>query len=397
MRDKNFHPGESLHEKRNIVVVLLLLVIALLPLGNYNFFSVPISDYHTSFKLLLLGIPLAAIAFCYNIDIGLARHDKTVLFVLLSLLSLLLVDIHLVYVDTPSNMSCQFFPENTNLEYQQYIHHEVMNLSIDAIPHSYRFLPDSFVSLLNFVTNDFPFSKMIYRETFMFLLLFSIYYYSRLYYSHQTAIVTLLLYAVVYQISIRDYAGQLNDPLSHFLFILAFIFIELDLFAYLFLAVIIGIMAKESIAAMAVYYVLIQVRSRRFPVKAILLLLSCLAVVAAIRLYIVPDFSYEHISRAGTWPLIKNNIFNYKRSWHQVFYTVGIFLPFVILSWKKSATSVKNLVMFLLPVLMLAHTIIGFLWETRNLIPAAIPMALLTAHYLLEIVSNDGNKVIDNN
>lgn len=394
MTDKNFRPEKTTHEKRNILAALACLSIALLPIGNYDYFSVPVADFNIWFKLLLLGIPLTAIGICYNINIGLARRDKIVLFTLLSLLCLLLVDIHLVYIDTPSNMSCQFFPENTNLEFQQYIHHEIMNLSIDAIPHSYRFLPDSFVAFLNFLTNDFSFSKMIYRETFMFLLLFSIYYYSRLYYSHQVAVATLLLYAVVYQISIRDYAGQLHDPLSHFLFILAFIFMELDLFAYFFLAVIIGLLAKESIVVVPVFYAIQQMRAGRFPVKAFFLIIVSLIVLAAIRLYIVPDFSYGHISRAGSWELIKNNILNYKRSWHQVFYTVGIFLPFVILSWKRSAAPVKDLVLFLLPVLIVAHTVIGFLWETRNLIPVAIPMALLTANYLMGLGRQGENGII---
>lgn len=387
IRNKNCCPNRSRRVKWNIFIITGLLVVSLLPLCNYDYFSVPITIYNGWFKLLLLGLPVVSMAACYRIDSGLAHRDKTSLFILIALLSLLLVDIHLMYIDIPSRLSCQYFPDATNADFQKFLHDNVMRLSPGTIPHSYRFLPDSFVSLLTFLTNDFEFSKFVYRETFMLLLLFAIYYYSRIYYSHQVAIVTLLFYAVVYQISIRDYAGQLADPMSHLCFILAFIFLELDMFAYLCVTVLIGILAKESIAVLAVYYVFKQLRGKRSPVKPILLVLACVGIIAAIRLYIVPDFTYGDISGAGTWPLIKNNLLNYKRSWHQVFFTVGIFLPFVLLSWKTTAGPLKKLVLFLLPVLVLAHTIIGFLWETRNLIPAAIPMALITAQCLMNTVN----------
>jgi hypothetical protein len=146
---------------------------------------------------------------------------------------------------------------------------------------------------------------------------------------------------------------------------------------------------------MAVYFVIKEIISRRFPVRSVLLLIACLAVIAAIRLYVVHDFTYKDISGIGSWERIVDNLTNYYRSWHQVFFTVGIFVPFVIVSWKESAGPVKTLVLFLFPVLLLTHIIIGFLWETRNLIPVAIPMALMTANYLLGSGKETATMTID--
>lgn len=367
-----------------MILVALLLLVSLVPIFNYGYFSVPLAGYNALFKMLLVCMPLAALCTCYRIDTGLPTREKVTLFLLLTAVGALLVDIHLVYIDTPSHLSCQYFPDITNADWQQIMHQGIMQLEPGALPHSYRFLPDSMVSLMTYVSGDFEFSKLIYRETFMFLLLFAIYYYSRLYYSHAVAIVTVLLYAIIYQISIREYAGQLTDPLSHLSFVLAFIFIELDLLAYLALTILFGVIAKETVIVMALYYVIKKLRDRKPLLPSILLLLAGLAVIMAIRFYVVPDFTPTNInSLGGVSDIIKANVATYYIWWRHLLFTVGIFLPFAVMGWKQAVPAVRWLIVYLLPVLIVSHVGIGFIKETRNLIPVVIPMALLTANYLL--------------
>ncbi|OGU17554.1 MAG: hypothetical protein A2076_02080 [Geobacteraceae bacterium GWC2_53_11] len=376
-----------------MVLLSLLLIIGLVPLFNHDFFVTPLPGGNLLFKILLLGVPLTALAGCYRIDLGLTAQEKRTLFVLLAGLGALLVDIHLVYIDNPSHLSCQLFSDIPNAEWQRIMHDGIMRLRPDAIPHSYRFLPDSLVSLLTFLTGDFDYAKLIYRETCMFLLLFAIYYYGRLYCSHTVAIVTVMLYAIIYQISLREYAGQLTDPLSHLSFVLSFIFIELDMFLMLLPTILFGIMAKETIAVMALYSCLNKLFRRESPVPSLLLLAAGLALIAAIRWYVIPDFKPENINSLGSpADIIKANFFTYYIWWRHLLFTAGIFIPFVLMGWGQTDQRLKQLVMYLLPVLIVAHFCIGFIKETRNLVPVLIPMALITANYLMAYVRPESHK-----
>lgn len=378
---------------RVMVILSLLLLISLVPLFNYDFFVTPLPGGNLLFKILLLGMPLTALAGCYRIDLGLTAQEKRTLFILLAGLGALLVDIHLVYIDNPSHLSCQLFSDITNAEWQRIMHDGIMRLRPGAIPHSYRFLPDSLVSLLTFLTGDFDYAKLIYRETCMFLLLFAIYYYGRLYCSHTVAIVTVMFYAVIYQISLREYAGQLTDPLSHLSFVLSFIFIELDMFVMLMPTILFGIMAKETIVVMALYSCLNKLFRRESPFASLLLLVAGLVLIAAIRWYVIPDFKPENINSLGSpVDIIKANFFTYYIWWRHLLFTAGIFIPFVLMGWRQTDQRLKQLVMYLLPVLIVAHFCIGFIKETRNLVPVLIPMALITANYLMAYVRPESYK-----
>lgn len=337
---------------------------------------------HNGIRIFSYLIPFAIIYICYQIEIDLTKSKKRALFVFMTAMSLLLVDIHLVYIDEPSNLSSQYFPDRTNLQFQQYMHADVMNLDPVSIPHCYRFLPDSIVSLLTYLNNDFELSKMIYREAFMFLLIFAIYYYSRLYSKHEVAIITILIYSVLYQITIRNYAGQLTDPLSHLTFILSFIFLELDLFIYFTLAILVGILAKETIIIMPVLYLIIHKPDKMRSIKALCLLMFAFGILIGIRLLIKPDFTYIDISASGTVDHIIKNLSAYPMWYRPLFYTIGIFLPFIFIAWRSTTAPVKKLVIFLLPTLVLSNVVFSWLEETRNFIPVIIPMALLTANFL---------------
>jgi hypothetical protein len=243
---------------------------------------------------------------------------------------------------------------------------------------------------VEFLTGDFGYARLLYRLTVTFPLLYCIYYFGRIRHRHATALVAVLMYAAVYPISIRHYAGQLADPLSHLTFALTFIFLELDLFLYFALTVFIGIMAKESILAMCVYYLLFRIKDKGYLPKAIFLLGVSAAIVALIRLWVVPGENFANnvfvIQDLGgtALPHLAKHVGNFSRWWPQVLCVVGIFVPFLILAWKTTDTRLRNLAAFLLVTLLLSNFLFSWPNETRNLIPAVVPLALIAANYLLE-------------
>lgn len=359
------------------VAILAIASASLLPVLFYSAFATPIDDrFHEIFKIALLIIPALIVLACYKSDTF--SENKKSLFVLLILLTLMLVDVHYVYIDTTSN----YFKTISNHEWQLELHENILRLDPGSIPHSYRFLPDSLTRMFEFLTGDFSYARSFYRHTFMFMLLYSIYYYARLYCRQSTALLSVLFYAVVYPVSIRFYAGQLTDPMSHLLFVWSFIFAERDDFACFSLVVLFGILAKESIVIMPVYYFLLKLRTGNSMARPILLIAVSAALVFSVRSLISADMEYENIS--GVDPShILNNLAQYEIWSRQLAYTLGIFIPFFILSWKTSHRQLRNLVLFLLPPLIVSNIMFSWLHESRNFIPVVIPLAIITSDYLL--------------
>ena len=341
-------------------------------------------SYHGLFKILLASVPVCAAVLCHKIRIDYPEKQKTAAFIFMISLSLLLVYIHHIYIDTTDS----YFHRISNHDWQLRKYRGVMSLDPAAIPHSYRFLPYSIIRMAEFLTGDFSYARLLYRLTFTFLLVFSIYYYGRLHYSHEKALLGILLYAAVYPVSIRYYAGQPTDPLSHLSFVLAFIFLDLNLFMYFLLTVGIGILAKESILVVSAFFLLFRRKEKNYMPKAVLLLMVSISITLVIRLWIVPGqanisdvFILRDLKRTAL-PHLINNLEKFRVWSKQILFTVGIFVPFLVLGWKNTSPKVRNLAVFLLATLLLSNLIFGWLSETRNLMPAVVPLALITADYL---------------
>jgi hypothetical protein len=367
-------------------VAVVLTAVCLAPVIFTSFFEPAVdADYHGFFKIVLLAAPVIIVMLCYGVKIHCPPKQKLAVFLLLIALTLLLVNVHRIYIDTTSS----YFGDRTNTAWQVELHRSVVSLSPKTLPHSYRFLPNSMVRFAEFLTGDFAYARSLYRHAMMFPLLFFIYYYARIRHSHEKALLTVLMYSAVYPISIRYYAGQLVDPLSHLSFILAFIFLELELFLCFALTILIGIMAKESILVMPVFFLLFRRKEENYPAKAIVLLVACAAMVACIRLWIVPGrffannvFVLDNLGGTALPHLLKH-MGNFSRWGMQVLCAVGIFVPFLILAWKRARPELRNLACFLLVTLLLSNFLFSWPNETRNLIPAIIPLALITSDYLL--------------
>jgi len=353
----------------------------LLPIFLPHQFSIsPHAGYHKIFKIILLSLPILTLWICSTIKLDLSTKQKIRLFVLFIGLAFLINDIHYTWVDSTDNV----FKTISNHQFQVDLHEKVLNLSPEMIPHSYRFLPNSLARIFEVLTGDFSYARALYRYIFMFLLLFSIYFYSRLYGNHEKSLWVVLLYSVVYPISIRYYAGQLTDPLSHFLFVCSFIFIQLDLFLFFSLTILLGIITKETILIMPIYYILLKIRDRACMVKGAILFMIGLSVVFFIRTVVNSNldnsFTYKSISGVD-FTHIRENLFENQSIWvPQVLFTVGIMMPFYVLSWKSSRKELRNLVLFLLPILFISSTVFSWLYEARNFIPVFVPMAIIAAN-----------------
>ena len=368
-------------------VAVLLTFACLAPVIFTSFFEPAVgAAYHGFFKIVLIAIPLGIVMLCYSIKIDCSPMQKVAVFLLLIALTLLLVNTHRIYIDTTGS----YFGSKSNTEWQLNLHESVVSLSPKTLPHSYRFLPNSMVRFAEFLTGDFEYARSLYRHAMMFPLLFCIYYYARIRHNHEKALLTVLLYSAVYPISIRYYAGQLVDPLSHLSFALAFIFLELDLFLSFALTILIGIMAKESILVMPVFFLLFRWRDKNHFAMAVILLAACAAVVACIRLWIVPgEFFANNVFDIGNLggtvlPHILKHVRNFNNWSMQVLCVVGIFVPFLALAWKSTKPELRNLATFLLVTLLLSNFLFSWPNETRNLIPAVIPLALITSDYLFQ-------------
>ncbi len=381
------------HQYKKTVIysffAILITFIFLLPIFFRPFFANPInSEYHNIFKVLLLSIPIFTVLICYHIKIELPSK-KISLFILLILISFVLFDIHYIYIDSPSRYSSHYFDHISNHQWQIEIHKDVLALSPKIIPHSYRFLPNSLTKVFEFFTGDFSYARALYRYTFMFLLLFSIYYYARLFYNHETALLSVLFYAMIYPISIRFYAGQLTDPISHLLFVWSFIFLQLDCFIYFALSILIGMLAKETILVMPIYYILTQMNDKKRWAKGGILLAVGILMFFMIRMIVTSnDLTYKNISGVEISHIQRN--LSFLGLWgRQVSYTIGILLPFLVLAWRTTRKELKHLVMFLLPMLLLSNSIFSWLHEARNLIPVVIPMAIISSDYLMSQYSRE--------
>jgi hypothetical protein len=268
-----------------------------------------------------------------------------------------------------------------NLVWQNNVHNLVMQFSPDVLPHSYRFLPNSIVRWMQLARIGFDSARDLYRLIFGLLLFYSIYKYARLYCDYTGALIAMLFSAAIYPVSFEHYAGQLTDPLSHLSFVLAFIFLETEEFALLLSTLLIGSLAKETVLAMAGYYLLFGRKERNYRLKAAVLCLAGTAVYIGVRLFVLHGtIHYNQVSGVTldhAWENLRTGV------WEWPFLlTAGALLPFLALGWKETPASLKRQAVFLLPVLFISSLFFSWLSEARNFMPLVFVLAVAAGGYL---------------
>jgi len=357
--------------------VLGIVLLALLPILLPDAF-LPSPEFSLSNqigKLLSYLIPIGAVIVCYRIIIHQkAQINARILIMFFVLLAMLLTYIHVELVD---NGHFNASPPFTNLKWQKDLQNEVVKLNISVLPHSYRFLPNSFTRFIEYLTGDYRHSRDLYRLTFTFFLLFSIYQFALLFVNHPQALLVVLLYCVLYPLTLRNYSGQLTDPMSHLSFVIAFIALRTNRFAYFVLALGIGTLAKESVLALLGFYCLFYYKTdSHFWKKFFFSTLIGVGIFLIVRIVVSSGefgVGYSHITDNPTGHLENN----FQGPWKKLFFfSVGIFLPLSLFNWRQTPTMLKQLILYLFPVLLLSNWIFSWLQEIRNFVPLIIPILI---------------------
>ncbi len=362
---------------RSIALTVLITLLVLLPV--FLRLPAPALGPHNLLAELLVryGLVLLAIPAFYFLDSKLDRQEKRDALLLCLLLTLLTNYLHLWLVDNASSSW------GANRSVQMELHEAAIMSNPESLPHSYRFLPDAFIRWLEQITGDFDSARDGYRNLFGFFVFYALYRFARLFLLRGGSLFCLALWAAILPVSYRYYAGQPADPMSHLSFLLTFIFLQTEQFAWLLLTILIGSLAKETVLAMAGYYALFHWREPKFVPKAALLLVASALLYLGVRAAVLHSAPHYAQISGVTAQHIAENWNNYSRWLGSVFFTVAIFLPFVFLGWRSAPLSLRRLVLFLFPVLFLSGLVFSWLREARNFMPLCAPLIVMTAYYLM--------------
>jgi hypothetical protein len=369
------------------VAVVVATLLSLTPLVVPALRRPPLLPFGVQLPLLALALalPVATLLACWRfVPLDLDRRAKAGLYALLVGLTLLQVHLHFTEVDlAPHRYSTGAFQDNTH--WQRVIHAAVLDGATGATiaGHNARVLPNGFTQLLIVATNSFVTGRTIYRLTFQLLLLLSIYLLGRAWFSHRAALLGLAFYALVYPVSLRYYAGQLTDPMSHLSFTLGMLFLARGPFAYLALAVLVGVVAKESVILIALAYALLRRDDARWLPRSTLLLGGGLGLIWLIRWLVDHDAPTAESLSGQAFEHLHRNLAEWRLWIPQVAFTLGLFAPFLALGWRRCPPLLRGLCVLLATALLATSARFSWLREARNFVPAAIPMGIVAAAWLM--------------
>jgi hypothetical protein len=269
---------------------------------------------------------------------------------------------------------------------QRRLYVELFNHTCGA-PHQYRPLPYGVARLLERITHDWTFACLAYRWFFTFWFVRAAYRFARLYHGPPRALLTLVPLALLYPLSILYYWGQLTDPLSHALFVLALVYVLEDRPLALAGALALGVLAKET----AVLVVPVYLACHRRRGWAALGTTAGLGVAGVAAFVAVRSPGWrpgsEALNGAG-WmvgtnlgvgtPIAWTTVPLYQNYLHPLLF-VGAFVPALARHWGRIDPRLRALFLTLAPLLLASNLCFGWLYESRNympLVPVLATMAL---------------------
>jgi hypothetical protein len=255
------------------------------------------------------------------------------------------------------------------------------------VPHIYRPLPYGVTRALECITGDWTFSCVAYRWFFTFWFLWAYYRFARLFCGMERSLLAVGAFIVLYPFSIWYYLGQLTDPLSHALFVLALIYAVEDRWLPLALSLALGVTAKETAAIIVPAYWACHWREGvRAAAKTAALGLVCAAAFAAVRLpwgwrldLASINNTRELMVRAnlGLGPALYRGRAPTYQNYLQPLLFVGVFLPFIAVRWRETDSRLKALFLVLTPLLLASNLCFGWLYESRNYVPLVPVLATM--------------------
>jgi len=298
------------------------------------------------------------------------------LMLLFLLFALFQAYLHHVYVDIQFYMSAPF----SNDVWQYHHHREVLKLSPEVLPHSYRVLPFGIIAVGEWFTGSFFYAKTLLRVSCYYFSFLAAYCAATVYYPPRTAFVAVFILVMLYPISIAYYAGQPTDTVSHLAFFLAFCFLALRRFPEFALTVLVGLFAKETILVMAPCWFFCTIEKRLYVRLAQSVSLAAVGVVILllIRLSVTGgDLSYSKISGIDLSHILTNLL---NPLWPgQLLFQVGVLLPFWWRMRQSTPKDVQTLLLVLLPIITVSSLMFSWLHEARNFVPCSFLLALTAA------------------
>jgi hypothetical protein len=392
----------NLSRKWILTLVWCLTAIAILPVVFQ--WRVPDPVTGLAAQLIVGSRYLLGMGICYWIYRSerkrLARAQAVALAYVIFVLTVVVNMVHYITVDRAS-----MFPDMSNLQWQMMVQNAVIQLQPGVLPHSYRFLPNCLVRWMELGGIRFDVARDIYRMIVGPPLFYAMYRYARLFTNYAGAILAMVLVAVVFPVSYAQYAGQLTDPMSHLSFLLAFLFLETGPFGLLLTTLLIGSLAKETVLALAGYYVLFRRDDSNYRLKSVVLCVSSTIAYYGIRLLVLKGpMHYRQISSDVTLEHIRANwlLPGFYPHWVPLWVpllacTVGIFLPFLVVGWHDTPRSLRSMALFLLPVLFISGLLWTWLHEARNFMPLVFVLAVAASRYIMGVASRSHEGVTEGN
>jgi hypothetical protein len=263
--------------------------------------------------------------------------------------------------------------------YLNILNHKGDDFGSLRIPHAFRPLPYGFTRTLEWLTGDWIFACLVYRWFFTFWFVAGCYRFARLWVPPFWALATLQPVAALYPLSVWYYWGQLTDPLSHALFVLALIYAVEDRVYLLAVTLGLGVLAKETVLLVVpAYYAAHWRKGLPAILKAAMLGTVCVAAFLAARLPHGWYPGYQKIN--GTEQLmIRENLglekqhgiseeMRFANYWHPAVFVVP-FVPFILWGWRRLDSRLQALCLVLPPLVLLSNLCFGWMYESRNYMP----------------------------
>ena len=272
-------------------------------------------------------------------------------------------------------------------EWQREYYLRILNHSADA-PHNYRPLPYGFTRLLERLTGDWWFSCVAYRWFFTFWFVWAAYRLARLVHDRRRALLTLIPLAALYPLSVAYYYGQLTDPMSHALLVLAVIYVVEDRPLELAAALALGVMAKETaVLVVPAYLACYWRRGVRTWATTLGLGAACVAAYLAVRLPAGWLDARNNINGLGGLMIGTNLGFGQPialstdvpraMNYLHPFLFVGLFVPFLAWHWRNLHVRLRTVCLVLTPLLLASNLCYGWMYESRNYMPLVPLLATL--------------------
>jgi hypothetical protein len=335
---------------------------------------------------LLLGIILAQATLEQRVDRGALGRAAILL-----LLSSILTATHYFIVDrqVPGLHPVENVRSWQEGNYLAVLNHTSETPITSYVPHVYRPLPYGFVRGLEYLMGGWVPARLAYWVFFTYWLLWAMDRFARLFLPAGGAAVVVIVYALLYPLSIWYYIGQPTDPMSHALFVLALVLVVEDRWPALALTLALGVMAKET--AMIIVFAYLACNARRGAgawARTMVLAAVCVAAFLATRLPLGWRLSYRSINSTMEL-MVKSNLGlnrNYSsiapiwQNYLQPFLFVGIWLAPLAWKWRWIDPRLKAMALTLVPILLGTNLCFGWLHESRNyvpLLPLLVTMALV--------------------